>query len=222
VTTNEAETTALATDESDSVEKDIPTKPTDYLIITECVPYIKDTIKEPIPKAIDSVIELAGSEKNIEELYDAMKGHDLTIPVKLEARYRNKDDVFKNEFNSYKACIIDKKEEFKAYFEALTLKKIDDFFSADFFENNFIIFFDIGEGPDNEYYSFEYGFDSESKTLKLRFYEIEHEGWQDCLHDSEHTFYNFVMIPKADIAIDGKLIPYDELNVIMSGEFTYN
>ena len=222
VSTTDSDTNAAVSSEKLPAESAIPTNPTDYLIITECVPSIKDTNKEPIPKTLDSIVKLAGSQNNTEELYNAMKAHELTIPVKLEARYRDRDDVFENEFNSHKACIIDNKEEFKAYFEALTLKNYDNFFSNDFFENNFIIFCDIGQGPDCQFYSFEYGVDLQTKTLKLRAYEIEHEGWMGCLHDAEHTIYNLVMIPKDAITADSKLIPYGELNVIMSVEFTYN
>ena len=113
-----------------------------------------------------------------------------------------------------KAGIIDSKEKLTAALEKGTKKKYSELYTDDFFDNNIIFYISRYIGG-SVFYEFEYGFDPETKLLAIHFTQPT----KDTFVHSEilHTYDYFITIPKEAITVDGKMIPYEELNFRFTG-----
>ena len=189
------------------------TKLAEYLVIGDCAPYpILDTNKY-------YEIDMAdGAEK----LYDAIVSRKLDIKHKVRVYYPIfAKKIREGEIPCAKACFVDKQnaEAYKAYFEALTSVDYEKYYSDDFFDKNVLFFTDISESVWPEFCMFEYSFDPATKTLYVNARHIYSEGWEHCRHDSLHTYYTSIAIPKEDLTVNGQMIPLEELNVEFTGSF---
>lgn len=116
--------------------------------------------------------------------------------------------------------IISNSLPFKSYYRESTGENYNTRFSQDFFGENIVLYMYL-QFKDFPFAKVDYTFDPESKTLNLIFLERSHEGWETYI-DPEFvpsTAY-FIPIAKSDITIDGKLVPYDELNIEVTGKLT--
>jgi hypothetical protein len=113
-----------------------------------------------------------------------------------------------------KAGIIDSKEKLSEAIEKGTKKKYSELYTDDFFEKNIIIYISKYHSG-SVFYEFEYGFDPETKLLAIHFTQPV----KDMFKHSEmhHTYDYYITIPKEVITVDGKLIPYEELNFRFTG-----
>ena len=134
-------------------------------------------------------------------------------------------DFFGNEY-SYEwvtnfSGFIDDKAKFQPVYEKLTGEKYSDRFSENFFDDTVIFIIDYRGGRLEEpFVRFDYSFDPEQKDLKITFEECHREGWRKNLDDFGGSFTYLIPISRSDITIDGKLVPYEELNVEVSGDLT--
>ena len=81
------------------------------------------------------------------------------------------------------------------------------------------MYFD-GDSTDYPYVKVDYKFDTASKGLNISLSTRPHDGWgSDCrlAIPALPTTY-LIPIAKSDITIDGKLVPYEELNIEVSGK----
>ena len=120
-------------------------------------------------------------------------------------------------FESEKAGIIDSKDSLAECIEKGKDVKYSDYFSADFFEKNVILFVRIDESYASPFWSVEYEFNTANKKLTVTFSEIEHEGWMRNRAEVEGPYNYFIVIAKSDITVDGNLVPYEELNIEVTG-----
>jgi hypothetical protein len=113
-----------------------------------------------------------------------------------------------------KAGIIDSKEKLAAALEKGTKKKYSELYTDDFLDNN-IIFYISKYNSGSVFYEFEYGFDPETKLLAIHFTQPT----KDTFVHSEilHTYDYYITIPKEAITVNGKMIPYEELNFRFTG-----
>jgi hypothetical protein len=92
---------------------------------------------------------------------------------------------------------------------------LNEHFSETHFDDNIVII--AYSNHEAVFLGFDYGFDPLSKTLKIKFSTRPHEGWHESLLDvSGYTAY-IVSVAKSDITVDGKLVPYEELNIEVTG-----
>ena len=201
------------------------TKLAEYLVIGDCAPYpILDTNKYyewPYISEFTYMVEIdmaAGAEK----LYDAIVSRKLDIKHKVRVYYPIfAKKIREGEIPCAKACFVDKQnaEAYKAYFEALTSVDYEKYYSDDFFDKNVIFFTNISESVWPEFCMFEYSFDPATKTLYVNARHIYSGGWEHCRHETLHTYYTSIAIPKEDITVNGQMIPLEELNVEFTGSF---
>jgi hypothetical protein len=113
-----------------------------------------------------------------------------------------------------KAGIIDSKEKLSEAIEKGTKKKYSELYTDDFFEKNIIIYISKYHSG-SVFYEFEYGFDPETKLLAIHFTQPV----KDMFLHSEmlHTYDYYITIPKEAITVNGKMIPYEELNFRFTG-----
>ena len=201
------------------------TKLAEYLVIGDCAPYpIPNTNKYyqwPDISEFTYMVKIDMAD-GAEKLYDAIVSTKLDIKHKIRAYYPVVEKkIREGKEQCKKACFVDKQnsEAYKAYFEALTSVDYEKYYSDDFFDKNVLFFTDISEGVWPEFCMFEYSFDPATKTLYVNARHIYFEGWEHCRHDSGHTYYTSIAIPKEDITVDGKMIPLEELNVEFTGSF---
>ena len=134
-------------------------------------------------------------------------------------------DFFGNEY-SYEwvtnfSGFIDDKAKFQPVYEKLTGEKYSDRFSENFFDDTVIFIIDYRGGRLEEpFVRFDYSFDPEQKDLKITFEECHREGWRKNLDDFGGSFTYLIPISRSDITIDGKLVPYEELKVEVTGKLT--
>jgi hypothetical protein len=119
--------------------------------------------------------------------------------------------------------IIDTKEKFESFYEGYTTEKYSDRFPQNFFENNilFVMYFD-GGSIDYPYVKVEYTFDTDTKGLNVAFSTRPHEGWGSDYKLAIPALSIAYLIPiaKSDITVDGKLVPYEELRIEVTGNLT--
>lgn len=137
------------------------------------------------------------------------------FPLTQYLEYKKADGtVSSSKTDCSKAGIIDSKEKLTAALEKGTKKKYSELYTDDFFDNN-IIFYISSYISGSVFYEFEYGFDPETKLLAIHFTQPT----KDTFVHSEilHTYDYFITIPKEAITVDGKMIPYEELNFRFTG-----
>ena len=137
------------------------------------------------------------------------------FPLTQYLEYKKADGtVSSSKTDCSKAGIIDSKEKLTAALEKGTKKKYSELYTDDFFDNNIIFYISRYIGG-SVFYEFEYGFDPETKLLAIHFTQPT----KDTFVHSEilHTYDYFITIPKEVITVDGKMIPYEELNFRFTG-----
>ena len=174
----------------------------------------------PPPTTIDHIVNISGdlSREQLEELLACKT--DIT----LGGSSNGETVVSVRTFKADLAGIIDNKENCIAFYEGITEELYSDRFSDDFFENYVVLtMFFFNQGYDDPFVNVYYSFDSETKKLRISFTERPHEGWGDNGYDAVlHTSGYFIPISKSDITIDGKLVPYEELNIEVTGTYIAN
>ena len=116
---------------------------------------------------------------------------------------------------------IEDKAKFQPVYEKLTGEKYTDRFSENFFDDTVIFIVNYHGGRLEEpFVSFDYSFNPEQKELKVSFKRISQEGWQQNVDDFIGSFMYLIPIAKSDITVDGKLVPYEELNIEVTGNLT--
>ena len=116
---------------------------------------------------------------------------------------------------------IEDKAKFQPVYEKLTGEKYTDRFSENFFDDTVIFIVDYHGGKLEEpFVSFDYSFNPEQKELKVSFKRRPHEGWEKNVDDFIGWFTYLIPITKSDITIDGKLVPYEELRIEVTGNLT--
>ena len=108
--------------------------------------------------------------------------------------------------------IFGDEKKFKSFFGANTTKKYEDFFPDDFFDNYIILYMSY-ECREGGFDKINYSFDSTNNMLSIHFSKRQLDGWEPM--DIEFVGYTAYLIPiaKSDITVDGKLVPYEELNI---------
>lgn len=155
------------------------------------------------------------------ELDESVISYKLALTYKFTFYQFEKNEKIHREVKPNFAGIIDNKEKFISCYEALTGEKYVERFSDTFFDDNIIII-SRARSFERTFVGFEYGFDINTKKLKITFITRPHEGWKEKSTDDEGTCIYIVPIAKKDIMIDGKLVAYDELNVEYTGIITDN
>ena len=161
----------------------------------------------------DYFIELSDVSANANSYSDGCLSFEFPLTQYLE--YKKFDGmVSSSKSDCNKAGIIDSKEKLSEAIEKGTKKKYSEIYTADFFEKNIIFYISRYIGG-SVFYEFEYGFDPETKLLAIHFTQPT----KDTFVHSEilHTYDYFITIPKEVITVDGKMIPYEELNFRFTG-----
>ena len=136
------------------------------------------------------------------------------FPLTEYLEYKSNGTISSGATDCSKAGIIDSKEKLTAALEKGTKKKYSELYTDDFFDNN-IIFYISKYNSGSVFYEFEYGFDPETKLLAIHFTQPT----KDTFVHSEilHTYDYYITIPKEAITVNGKMIPYEELNFRFTG-----
>ena len=131
--------------------------------------------------------------------------------------------------------IFDSEKKFKSFYEHLNLgnytpypddqfleEKYEDHFSEGFFDDCFILYIAyLGSTFHWPFVNVDYTFESNEKNLNVTFTTRPHEGWRASAADSVKTTMYIVPIAKKDIKVDGKLVPYEELNIEVNYMLTF-
>ena len=145
--------------------------------------------------------------------------YDITINARF---FENGKECNQYNVKADTSGIIDNKEKLSSLYNTFSKdyykEAYEEVFSEDFFDNNVVLLVYWYEFFEEPFAGYEYGFDSESKTLKIYFKTIPHDGWKDSDMEYEGHWVHLVSISKKDITVDGKLVPYDELNIEYSGD----
>ena len=195
---------------------EIEMKLTNGLVLTSKYPHAIKSERNTSTK-LDYILPIKGGSE--EEIKSAMS-YEANITVSGTTYNYRLLEKQKWEETPRFSGIVDNKEKFKSLYESLTDENYSDRFSDEFFEDNIVFFMRSSLGFEVCFVGFEYGFDSESKTLKIIFETRPHEGWADSLLEVVGSVMYIIPIAKSDITIDGKLVPYDELKVEVSGKLT--
>ena len=150
---------------------------------------------------------------NANSYSDGCLSYEFPLTEYLE--YKKTDGTISSgKIECSKAGIIDSKEKLSEAIEKGIKKKYSDLYTDDFFDKNIIFYISRYIGG-SVFYEFEYGFDPETKLLAVHFTQP----LKDMCKHSEilHTYDYFITIPKEAITIDGKMIPYEELNFRFTG-----
>lgn len=211
--TNPKETLNSAENDS-SATKEGFTK-ADFYIFSCDIPLPLDDPRLPrLPENLfDYVFELCDASANANSYSDECLSFEFPLTEYLE--YKKSDGtISSSNTDCSKAGIIDSKEKLSAALEKGTKKKYSEIYTDDFFEKN-IIFYISKYYSGSVFYEFEYGFDPETKLLAIHFTQPV----KDMFMHSEmhHTYDYFITIPKEAITVDGKMIPYEELNFRLTG-----
>lgn len=187
----------------------------DFYIFSCDIPLPLDDPRLPrLPENLfDYVFELCDASANANSYSDECLSFEFPLTEYLE--YKKSDGtISSSNTDCSKAGIIDSKEKLSAALEKGTKKKYSEIYTDDFFEKN-IIFYISKYYSGSVFYEFEYGFDPETKLLAIHFTQPV----KDMFMHSEmhHTYDYFITIPKEAITIDGKMIPYEELNFRLTG-----
>ena len=116
--------------------------------------------------------------------------------------------------------IIDDKNKFRRFYEGIQYEKYSDRFSDNFFKNNILLItYCCGKGFDMPFVKADYSFDSDTKSLNISLTTRPHDGWHKMGETLNlHSIAYIISIAKSDITIDGKLVPYEELNIEVTGK----
>lgn len=202
-----------------SAPSDTP-KEFEGLVITSKYPmksddYVKSG-EEP-PTKIDYILKKKGVEN--EDIKSALTFEfQVTMNIDDLDFYGNE---YRYEWAAYFIGFIDDKARFQPLYEKMTGEKYSDRFSENFFDDTviFLIYYPGGR-LEEPFVKFDYTFDTEQKELKVTFEERPHEGWRKNLDDFGGSFTYLIPIAKSDITVDGKLVPYEELNIEVTGNLT--
>ena len=195
-------------------------KITNGIVITTKYPHAYPAYKEyglNTPTKIDYILQKKGG--SYEEIKSAMSYEANIIVSGVTYDYGSLTKKCWEHTPKFSG-IADNKEKFKNLYESLTGENYSDRFSDEFFEDNIVFFMHASPGFEVCFVGFEYGFDPESKKLKIAFETRPHEGWTDSLLEVVGSVIYIIPISKSDITIDGKLVPYDELNIEVTGKLT--
>ena len=130
-------------------------------------------------------------------------------------------NIYSYEWPAKYSGFINDKAKFQPVYEKLTGEKYTDRFSENFFDDTVIFIVDYHGGRLEEpFVSFDYSFNPEQKELKVSFKRRPQEGWEKNVDDFGGSFMYLIPIAKSDITIDGKLVPYEELNIEVTGDLT--
>jgi hypothetical protein len=113
--------------------------------------------------------------------------------------------------------IFDDEKKFKSFFAATdTRRNYEDIFPDDFFDNYIILYMSY-ECREGGFDKINYSFDSTNNMISIHFSKRQLDGWEPM--DIELVGYTAYLIPiaKSDITVDGKLVPYEELNIEVTG-----
>lgn len=210
--TTEAETKALETTSSVTTSPEtaapdpiVELHKTDVVIITNGLPRTDEGIEHlgaPTNAGLDYLFEYRISSVNAVSIEDAFS---FTVKPNLSNN------------TVRKVGIIDEKDKFVPIIEAVTGKKFSELYADDFFEKNFIVYVHINGGGASPLRGFEYGYDTSTKLLKITYKKFTLDGIKDCPCEMLHDDGYFITIPKEAITVDGKMIPYEELNFRLTG-----
>ena len=187
-------------------------------ILTDKYPIkTEEYLTQTPPTSFDNVFYVSSG---MEILTENTLSQELTVPCTITEinPYTKEEELYA--FESKKAGIIDNKDALVECFEKGKDVKYSDHFSDDFFEKNIILFVRIDESYASPFWSVEYEFNTANKKLTVTFSEIEHEGWLRNTTEIEGPYNYFIVIAKSDLTIDGNLVPYDELNIEVTGKLT--
>ena len=185
-------------------------------ILTDKTPLkTEEYLSKMPPTSFDNVFYISDG---MEILSENTLSKELTASCTITeiSSYTKKEELYT--FESKKAGIIDSKDSFVECFEKGKDARYSDHFPADFFEKNIILFVRIHESYSSPFWSVEYEFNSADKKLNVAFSEADHEGWMRNRVEIEGPYNYFIVIAKSDITVDGKLVPYEELNIEVTGK----
>jgi hypothetical protein len=150
---------------------------------------------------------------NANSYSDGCLSYEFPLTEYLE--YKKTDGtISSSKIECSKVGIIDSKEKLSEAIEKGTKKKYSELYTDDFFEKNIIIYISKYHSG-SVFYEFEYGFDPETKLLAIHFTQPV----KDMFKHTQilHTYDYYITIPKEAITVDGKMIPYEELNFRFTG-----
>ena len=195
-------------------------KITNGIVITTKYPHAYPAYKEyglNTPTKIDYILQKKGG--SYEEIELAMSYEANIIVSGVTYDYGSLTKQYWEHTPKFSG-IADNKEKFKNLYESLTGENYSDRFSDEFFEDNIVFFMHSSPGFEVCFVGFEYGFDSETKKLKIAFETRPHEGWTDSLLEVVGSVMYIIPIAKSDLTVDGKLVTYEELNIEVTGNLT--
>ena len=204
--TTDTETTA--SDTTADPESVVELHKTNVIIITNGLPRTDEGIGAfgtPTNAGLDYLFEYSISGGNAVSIEDAFS---FTVEPKTS------NNTVK------KVGIINVREKYVPIIEAVTGKKFSELYNEDFFEKNVIIYVCLNGAGASPLKEFEYGYDTETKLLKLAYKTFKLDGIKNCPCEMLHTDGYFITVPKEAITVDGKLVPYEELKVEVTGKLT--
>ena len=195
----------------------------DVLSVTNVFPTMSKGYNEkdnPPPTMIDYVVQME-NKLSKEQMIEILT---YTTNITL---YVASLDAEGKEYQSYDveaevSGIIDDKEKFITFYEGFTDERYSDRFPDKFFEDNIVLIIYFGiKGYDSPFVKLDYSFDSETNDLNLLFTTRPHEGWGNKAYDAVLRGSAYIIpIAKSDLTVDGKLVPYEELNIAVSRKLT--
>ena len=164
------------------------------------------------------------------DLMNGVSSEEAKSALAFESRVTMNIDTLDFNGNEYRyewaanfIGFIDDKAKFQSVYEKMTGEKYTDRFSENFFDDTVIFIVDYHGGRLEEpFVSFDYSFNPEQKELKVSFKRRPQEGWEQNVDDFVGWFTYLIPIAKSDITVDGKLVPYGELKIQVSGDLTNN
>ena len=203
------------TGQIDILKVDVDFKKADFYIFSCDIPLpLEDPRLPKLPEDLfDYVFELSDVSANGNSYSDGALSFEF--PLTEYKEYKKFDGTMSStQTDCSKAGIIDSKEKLSEAIEKGTKKKYSELYTDDFFEKNIIIYISKYHSG-SVFYEFEYGFDPETKLLAIHFTQPV----KDMFKHSEmhHTYDYYITIPKEVITVDGKIIPYEELNFRFTG-----
>jgi hypothetical protein len=222
------ETTAETVESVDnSQNREIEMKPTNGIVVTNKYP-LKDAdyanSETPPPSDIKYILSYKkGNGRPSKEDYEFIRSA-IACEKNIEYNIVRYNSENSDNGHSYKSTtqvsgIVDNDEKLKSFYDEFVISdfqtytvKYSDNFSDKFFEDNIIIF-SMSNHDEGVFVGFEYGFDPSSKTLKIVLTTRPHEGWHECTEEFGGLIIYLVNIPRSDITIDGKIVPYEEINI---------
>ena len=201
------------TGQIDILKVEVDFKKADFYIFTTDIPAPPEMPElYPWPEnLLDYAFDL--SHDNTKSYSDGALSYEFPLTQYTE-RKKTDGTISSSKVECSKAGIIDSKEKLSEAIEKGTKKKYSELYTDDFFEKNIIFYISRYIGG-SVFYEFEYGFDPETKLLSVHFTQPLTDM---CKHSEMlHTYDYFITIPKEAITVDGKMIPYEELNFRFTG-----